>query len=170
MVMNCSGLQVFTCCKRSISFCACSLVFKVTGDADFVQPGLLSAAEQQRLKRMELGPVIAEVAATSCRHRNFASERLKRDEDIPPGKSRYLGVYKHTGNGRWNMKIVRTGDSGKPFQFKKTYDSEEEAASAYDELAWGWDGWCGSSVAPQPLGSALLTAIYLMAKRSHATC
>lgn len=116
------------------------LKFKLTGDADYVQPGLLSPAEQQRLESMDLGPVIAEVAATSCTHRKLASQRAQKEEHTTSGTSRYLGVHKR--GRRWFFKFKRKADDRTTVR-QATFDSEEEAARGYDKLAWETDGWCG---------------------------
>ena len=66
------------------------VAYKLQGHADYgishyVQPGLLSNSERARLDDMQLGPILAEVAATSTKHRDAAAKRAGGG---------YLGVYR----------------------------------------------------------------------------
>lgn len=104
------------------------LAYKLFGDAEYVQPGLLSDSERARLDSMQLGPVAAEVAATSTKHRRAAAKRAEGG---------YVGV---TWDGkRWKMCITHKGTAKQEY-----YRSPEEAARAYDARAWDIHGWCGS--------------------------
>jgi hypothetical protein len=80
-----------------------------------VQPGLLTEAELQRLDGMELGPVLAELAATSSRHRDAAAKRARGDG--------FLGVSFEQRSQKWKSKLVRNGT----FIVGKRYDTAEEA-------------------------------------------
>lgn len=119
-------------CERliltTLLFHTCRLAYKLLGDADYVQHGILSAAEQQRLDGMEPGPVAAEVAATSTTHRKAAAKRAR------PGGG-YWGVCR---DGRqWKMQISRN-----KVTIRHWCATEKKAAQAYDDEAWKHDGWC----------------------------
>ena len=110
------------------------MAYKLWGDADYVQPGLLSHTEQVRLDGMQLGPLLAEVATTSTKHRDAASKRAA---------SVYLGVQgvEQNGRQRWVMQFSRKG----LVPVYKLYDGREEAAREYDALAWEQDSWCATN-------------------------
>lgn len=118
-------------------------MFKLANNPNYVQPGLLSEAEQQRLAGMELGSLIAEVAATSMQHRNRASRRVIQ-KDILPTQSRYIGVRKRANSALWDMNFNSQVD-GKARNKFGTFETEEEAARAYDKWAWQRDSWYESA-------------------------
>ena len=83
------------------------VAYKLQGHADYdishyMQPGLISVPERARLDGMQLGPVLAEVAATSTKHRDAAAKRAEGG---------YLGVRRvHLKSGTWwRMHFHRKG-------------------------------------------------------------
>ena len=113
---------------------ACRLAYKLWGEADYVQPGLLSHSEQARLDSMQVQHVVAEVAAASTRHRNAAATRAGGG---------YWGVLAVEQNNRtqWRIRLERKGT----VHVQKLYASPEEAAQAWDALAWECNGWCAAA-------------------------
>ena len=126
--------------KSHLDSCSVRRVaYKLQGHADYgishyVQPGLLSNSERARLDDMQLGPILAEVAATSTKHRDAAAKRAGGG---------YLGVspVQRSGRTRWAIEFRRKGR----VTAYKEYDSPEEAAMAYDALAWEHGGWYGAA-------------------------
>ena len=116
--------------KSHLDSCSVRRVaYKLQGHADYdishyMQPGLLSVPERARLDGMQLGPVLAEVAATSTKHRDAAAKRAEGG---------YLGVSRvqRSGRTRWRISFHRKGG----VQVNRRYASPEEAAMAYDALA-----------------------------------
>lgn len=79
---------------------------------------------------MQLHHVVAEVAATSTKRRDAASKRAGGG---------YWGVLRVEQNNttEWRIRFERTGT----VHVQNLYASPEEAARAWDALAWEFDGW-----------------------------
>ena len=110
----------------------CRLAYTLWGDADYVQPGLLSHSERARLDGMHVHHVLAEVAATSTTHRDAAAKRAGGE---------YWGVSRVQGN-KWSMRFIRSGAE----HVLVHHASAEKAARAWDDLAWKRDRWCAAAM------------------------
>ena len=97
-----------------------------------MQSGLLSHNDRMRLDDMLLGPLLAEVAATSSDHRKAAAKRAGGG---------YWGVLEVSKN-RWRMQFRRKGG----VHVDTFHASAEEAARAWDALAWEHDSWCAPAL------------------------